>query len=54
LHEFEGDFSDKEKRSSVHAFFKKCLKKYESDTLSQGESRKIRVFLKSGFSGKKR
>ena len=32
--EFAGDFSDKAKRSAVHAFFKSSLKKYESDTLS--------------------
>ena len=32
--EFAGDFSDKTKRSAVHAFFKSSLKKYESDTLS--------------------
>jgi hypothetical protein len=52
--EFAGDFSDKAKRSAVHAFFKSSLKKYESDTLSQGDSRKIRCFLKSGISKNKR
>ena len=52
--EFVGDFSDKVKRTAVHQFFKSSLKKYESDTLSQGESRKIRCFLKSGISKNKR
>jgi hypothetical protein len=52
--EFEGDFSDKEKRTACHAYFKSSLKKYESDTLSFGELRKIRCFLKSGMSNKKR
>jgi hypothetical protein len=52
--EFEGDFSEKVKRTSVHQLFKASLKKYETDTLSLGESRKIRVFLKAGLGKNKR
>jgi hypothetical protein len=52
--EFAGDFSDKIKRTAVHQYFKASLKKYESDTLSVGDSRKIRCFLKAGFSNNKR
>lgn len=52
--EFEGDFSDKIKRTAVHTYFKSSLKKYESDTLSMGESRRIRCFLKAGLSNNKR
>lgn len=51
---FQSDFSDKQKRTDCHQFFKRYLKKYESDTLSIGESRRIRVFLKSGVSKNKR
>jgi hypothetical protein len=52
--EFEGDFSEKNKRTAVHTLFKASLKKYETDTLSLGELRKIRVFLKSGLGKNKR
>ena len=51
---FDGDFSDKLKRTAVHQFFKASMKKYETDTLSLGEMRKIRVFYKSGISKNKR
>ena len=54
LLELDSDFSDKAKRTEVHQYFKKALTKYESDTLSVGESRKVRVFFKEGFSKKKR
>jgi len=50
----DGDFSDKQKRTDVHHFFKQSMKKYESDTLSLGEMRKIRVFFKEGVSKNKR
>ncbi len=51
---FKGNYNDKEKRTKVHQFFKKFLKKYESDTLSEGQERKIRVFLKEGMGKNKR
>lgn len=52
--DFDSDFCEKEKRTQVHQFFKRCLKKYETDTLSVGERRTIRVFLKTGVSKNKR
>ena len=49
------DFADKIKRTEFHQFFKRCLKKYESDTMSIGPTiRRVRVFLKSGLSKNKR
>lgn len=52
---FDTDFSDKQRRTDVHNFFKKYLTKYESDTLSLEDGRRlIRIFFKSGVSKKKR
>lgn len=36
-----GDFSDKEKRAKTHQFFKDNVKLYETDTIVEGNSRKI-------------
>ena len=54
--DFSADFSDKVKRTEIHQFFKKYLKKWESDTLSIGDfgKRSIRVFFKKGMSKNKR
>lgn len=52
--QLQGDFGSKEKRSQVHQFFKKHLKKYETDTLSIGDQRSMRVYLKEGVSKNKR
>ena len=51
---FDGDFSEKQKRTEVHQFFKQWMKKYETDTLSLGETRRIRVFLQSALGKNKR
>jgi hypothetical protein len=53
--DLDSDFSDKAKRTEFHMFFKRHLKKYESDTVSIGDDiRRVRVFLKSGLSKHKR
>ena len=53
--DLDSDFSEKSKRTEFHQFFKRHLKKYESDTMSIGDNiRRIRVFLKSGLSKNKR
>ena len=60
--EFEGNFSEKQKRTEVHNFFKKYLKRYDSDTFTptpkEGEDnsqlRMIRIFLKEGIGKNKR
>ena len=55
VHDFEGNFADKQKRTEVHQFFKKCLKKWETDTLSVDEhTRSIRVFFSKAVGKKKR
>ena len=55
IHDFEGNFADKARRTEVHQFFKRCLKKYETDTLSVGDDiRTIRVFFSKAVSKKKR
>ena len=35
------EFSEKTRRASIHAFFKESVKLYETDTICEGESRKI-------------
>lgn len=55
IHDFEGNFADKARRTEVHQFFKRCLKKYETDTLSVEDGvRNIRVFFSKAVSKKKR
>ena len=38
---FDEEFKEKERRASVHTFFKERVKLYEADTICKGESRKI-------------
>ena len=52
--DFKTNFTDKQKRTDLHQFFKRYLTKYESDTLEIGSERKIRCFMKAGISKKKR
>ena len=54
LLDFKGDFSDKQKRTSTHKFFKANLLRYESDTLQVDDKRMVRVFLHEGLSKNKR
>lgn len=54
LLDFKGDFSDKQKRTNTHKFFKAHLLRYESDTLQLDEKRMVRVFLHEGMSKNKR
>lgn len=51
---FDEEFKEKERRASVHTFFKERVKLYEADTICKGESRKIQIFLKSSLSNNAR
>ena len=46
------EFTEKERRGKVHAFFKERVKLYETDTIVKGDSRKIQLFLKSSLSNR--
>ena len=46
------EFTEKERRGKVHAFFKEHVKLYEADTIVKGESRRIQLFLKSSLSNR--
>ena len=48
------EFSEKERRAKIHSFFKERVKLYETDTICQGQSRKIQLFLKSSLSSNQR
>ena len=48
------EFTDKERRAAIHTFFKEKVKLYETDTIVQGQSRKIQLFLKSSLSNNQR
>lgn len=52
--QLDGDFQDKEARTKLHQFIKKYLKKYEADTLSIGDKRSMRVYLKDSMGKNKR
>ena len=52
--QLEGDFKDKEARTKLHQFIKQHLKKYEADTLSVGDQRSMRIYLKEGMGKNKR
>lgn len=51
---FEETIEDKVQRSQVHLFFKTETTIFETDTVSQGDQRLIRVFLKHALSMNKR
>ena len=50
---FEESIEDKNLRSAIHMLFK-STPLFETDTLMEGDSRRIRVFLKNGLSANKR
>jgi hypothetical protein len=50
---FEDSIDDKNLRSAIHMLFK-STNVFETDTLMEGDSRRIRVFLKNGLSANKR
>ena len=52
--QLEGDFTEKEARTKLHLFIKQYLKKYEADTLSVGDKRSMRIYLKDAISKNKR
>lgn len=54
MHDFAGDYSDKVKRTEFHKFFKQSLKKWESDTLIDGDKKSVRVFFGAGMGKNKR
>jgi hypothetical protein len=51
---FEEDFglATKERRASIHQFFRESVKLYETDTVVDADRRLIRLFLSSGFSNR--
>ena len=53
---FDEDFGQqtKERRASIHQFFRESVKLYETDTVVEGDKRLIRAFLSSGFSNRTR
>jgi len=53
LFTFEDSIEDKNLRSAIHMLFK-STPLFETDTLMEGESRRIRVFLKNSLSANKR
>lgn len=53
LFTFEESIEDKGIRSSIHLLFK-GTQIFETDTLMEGASRKIRVFVKNSLSANKR
>ena len=50
---FDDSIDDKNLRSAIHMLFK-STNVFETDTLMEGDSRRIRVFLKNGLSANKR
>lgn len=48
------EWTDKEKRAEIHNFFKQKAKLYETDTIVNGDSRKLQLFLKDGISNRKK
>ncbi len=53
LFTFEESIEDKAIRSAIHILFK-STEIFETDTLMEGSSRRIRVFLKHSLSANKR
>jgi len=53
LFTFDESIDDKNIRSQIHLLFKQT-ENFETDTLMEGDSRRIRVFLKHALSANKR
>ena len=53
LFTFDDSIEDKGVRSQIHQLFKDTAT-FETDTLMEGESRRIRIFLKNSLSQNKR